>query len=99
MEIILFVVLVSLLFPGTKSGGGFEFMMVPVFFLCAALVYAFFGAVTYGAVFVYEATENGWLGLLTWFALFFGALFANRSICIHIERRQATAQSGGQGRG
>lgn len=77
MELILFIVIASLLFPGLNGGGYFEPMMIPVFIVCAALVLGFVVALTYIAIFVAEQS-NGWLGVVTWFGLFIGTLLINK---------------------
>jgi hypothetical protein len=92
MEIILFIIIVSLLFPGSGGGQPFELMMIPVFIICAALVLGFFAALTYAAVFVSELTGNGWLGLATWLGLLVGAGVTNKLVVEWSERRAALTQ-------
>lgn len=86
MELILFIIIVSLLFPGSSGGGSFELIMIPVFILSAAIILGFAAAFTYASVFVAEITGNGWLGLATWLGLFFGVAFTNKFLVERYEQ-------------
>lgn len=87
MEIILFIIVVSLLFPGSSGGGHFELALIPVFIICAALLYGFFAALVYASIFVAEFSGIGWLGAATFPALLIGAGFTNKFIVEYFEHR------------
>lgn len=74
---------------GSGERHGFELMMIPVFVICAALVVAFFAAITIAATFITDAAGSGAAGIVAWFALFFGTLFLNRLIADRSDRRKA----------
>lgn len=90
MEILLFVLMASLLFPGSK-GAGFELMMIPVFIICAALVIGVLWAVLSAGMWVADVTDNGWLGVAASFATFGILMTANKFVAEWDDRRRARA--------
>lgn len=78
MELILFIIIVSLLFPGSGGGGHFEPIMIVVFLVCAAMVIGFFASITYAAVGIAWLFNSDMAGMIAWPVLFFAALFANK---------------------
>jgi hypothetical protein len=74
-----FIGALVLIFGGSSAGRGhFEWVLIPVFIACAALVIGFFAAITSAATLAAEATGSDALGIVTWCGLFLGALFLNR---------------------
>ena len=90
MEILLFIVIVSLLFPGSSGSGHFEFMMIPVFIICAALLLAVGAAILYAAICITTWT-GGSVGTfeLSMFGIIGSLMLGGRAIGVLIDRRKA----------
>jgi hypothetical protein len=89
-EILIFIIVVGLLFPGSSAGGRFEFMMIPVVIICGAVLLAFAAGTMYAAAYITTAL-GGDLGtfMLSWIAVVVASGLANKFICEWIDRRKA----------
>lgn len=91
MEILLFIIVVSLLFPGSSGGSHFEFMMIPVVIVCGTLILAVSAGTMYAAVgimLLFGSHDPG-VFMLAWFGVIGAVLFTNKTICEWIDRRKA----------
>lgn len=91
MELIIFVIIVSMLFPGSSGGSHFEFMMIPVVIICGALILAVGAGTMYAAMGITMLIDDGNLGvfMLAWFGVIGAVVFTNKAIGDWIDRRKA----------
>ena len=91
MELIIFIIVVSLLFPGSGGGGHFEFMMIPVVIVCGALILAVGAGTMYAAVGIMLLfdSHNPGVFMLAWMATIIALGFTNKAVCDWIDRRKA----------
>lgn len=89
MEVLLFIFLATLLWSGSPDRGAFDFVLIPVFIVCAVVIASVFALITCAATLVAGVTGSDALGVLTWCALLLGALFLNRFLADRSDRRRA----------
>jgi len=92
MEIIglIFILwLIGCAFPGSPSGGQFEWMLIPVVIICIVLIYCVLAAITYAAFGVAWLTGVPLAGIVAWPVIFVGLMFGNKLLFDWIDRRKA----------
>ena len=98
IALIVFLWLIGCLFPGGGHSYGPDFGAVIAFILSAALIIAFFMGITALSISIAEWSGIGWLGAVSWLALFFGTLVINKLVVEFLVHRAKPAQGdGGKG--